>query len=223
MSGKAVSRGLCGHFLAASALQTILMTPLFPNSNLQTDSYINEIDQTNIEFDSYNECENDEDIESIDEEYMEVESDEDDFQFDKLNLEDLRNLEKLGENLLSHPEDPEKVLEDSEVMGRVIKTHECYIDLLQTRSRIAKFWLQYQRYVNVLKSFIRAERTGNRSLHLQTLSNMINLFAATGHIHYTKCTRLHLQNMLHLEVEHPWVYEKFAAHGFHTIRRSDRF
>ena len=110
MSGKAVSRGLRGHFLAASALQTKLMTPLFPNSNLQTDSYNNEIDQTDIEFDSYNECENDEDIESIDEEYMEVESDEDDFQFDKLNLEDLKNLEKLGENLLSHPEDPEKFL-----------------------------------------------------------------------------------------------------------------
>ena len=75
------------------------MTPLFPNSNLQTDSYNNEIDQTDIEFNSYNECENDEDIESIDEEYMEVESDEDEFQFDKLNLEDLTNLEKLGENL----------------------------------------------------------------------------------------------------------------------------
>ena len=108
-------------------------------------------------------------------------------------------------------------------MRRVIKTHECYIDLLQARSRTAKFWLQYQRYVNVLKSFIRAERTGNWSLHLQTLSNMINLFAATGHISYAKCARLHLQNMLHLEAEHPWVYEKFAAHGFHTIRRSDRF
>ena len=127
ITGKAVSRGLHGHFLAASALQTKLMTPLFPNSNLQTDSYNNEVDQTDIEFDSYNECENDEDIESIDEEYMEVESDEVDFQFDKLNLEDLTNLEKLGENLLSHPEGPEKVLEESEVMGRVIKTHECYM------------------------------------------------------------------------------------------------
>ena len=48
MSGKAVSRGLRRHFLAASDLQTKLMTPLFPNSNLQTDSYNNEIDQTDI-------------------------------------------------------------------------------------------------------------------------------------------------------------------------------
>ena len=135
----------------------------------------------------------------------------------------MENLKRLGENLLNHPEDPEKLLEESEVMGRVINTHECYVDLLQTRSRTEKFWLQYQRYVNVLKSFIRTERTGKWSLHLQSMSNMINLLAATGHMNCTKCARLHLQNMLQLETKHPWVYERFEVHGFHTIRRSDRF
>ena len=156
MSGKAVSRGLRGHFLAASALQTKLMTPLFPNSNLETDRYNSELDQSDTEFNSYNECknesENDEDIESIGEEYIEVEPNEDDFPFDTLSLEDLENLGKLGQNVLNHPEDPEKPLEEYEVMGRVIKTYECYVDLLQTRSKAVKFWLQYQRYVNVLKS-----------------------------------------------------------------------
>ena len=158
------------------------MTPLFPNSKLETDRYNSELDQSDTELDSYNECgnesENDEDIENIGKEYIEVESNEDDFPFDTLSLEDLANLEKLGENLLNHPEDPEKLLEEPEVMGRLIKTYECYVDLLQTRSRTVKFWLQYQRYVNVLKSFIRAERTGNWSLHLQSMSNMINWFAA---------------------------------------------
>ena len=27
--------------------------------------------------------------------------------------------------------------------------------------------------------------------------------------------------MLQLEIERPWVYERFAVHGFHTIRRID--
>ena len=115
----------------------------------------------------------------------------------------MENLKRLGENLFNHPEDPEKLLEESEVMRRVIKTHECYVDLLQIRSRTAKFWLQYQRYVNVLKSFIRTERTGKLSLHLQSMSNMINLLAATGHINCTKCARLHLQNMFQLETKNP--------------------
>lgn len=92
-------------FLAASALQTKLITPLFSNSNLKTDSYNNEFDQSDTEFDSCNDCENefenDEDIESIGNEYIEVESVEDDFCFDTLSLKDLAYLEKLGEIYLT--------------------------------------------------------------------------------------------------------------------------
>ena len=52
---------------------------------------------------------------------------------------------------------------------------------------------------------------------------MINVFAATGHINYAKCTRIHLQNMLELRTNFPWVYSKFSEHGYHTVRRSDTY
>ena len=75
------------------------MTPLLPNSNLEMDRYNNELDQSDTEFDFYKECENEsengKDIESIGEEYIEVESNEDDFPSNTLSLEDLANLEKL--------------------------------------------------------------------------------------------------------------------------------
>ena len=75
------------------------MTPLLPNSNLEMDRYNSELDQSDTEFDFYKECENEsengKDIESIGEEYIEVESNEDDFLFNTLSLEDLANLEKL--------------------------------------------------------------------------------------------------------------------------------
>ena len=75
------------------------MTLLFPNSNLEMDMYNSELDQSDTEFDFYKECENEsengKDIESIGEEYTEVESNEDDFPFNTLSLEDLANLEKL--------------------------------------------------------------------------------------------------------------------------------
>lgn len=52
------------------------MTPLFPDSNLKTDSCNSELGQSDVEFASYNKCENEydnkEDIESIGEEYIEV-------------------------------------------------------------------------------------------------------------------------------------------------------
>ena len=52
---------------------------------------------------------------------------------------------------------------------------------------------------------------------------MLDLFAASGHIHYTKSARLYLQNMLELPSSYPWVYKKFNTDGYHVIRRSDRF
>ena len=94
---------------------------------------------------------------------------------------------------------------------------------LQVKSRTAKLWLNYLSYIQILKDFIRAERTGNWSLHLLSVSKMLNLFAATGHINYAKCSRLYLQNMINLHSEYPWVHKKFMEEGFHTVRRSSRF
>ena len=51
---------------------------------------------------------------------------------------------------------------------------------------------------------------------------MLNLFAATGHVHYTKSARFYLQQMLDLPISHPEVHNKFVQLGYHVIRRSDR-
>ena len=83
-------------------------------------------------------------------------------------------------------------------------------------------WLQYLDYIDTVKLFIRAERTGNWHLHLIAVEKMLNLFAATGHIHYAKSARLYLQLMNELHQKYPWLYEKFINEGYHTIRRSKR-
>ena len=44
--------------------------------------------------------------------------------------------------------------------------------ILET-SRTAKLWLQYMHLIDLLKKFIRAERTGNWQLHLKTLESML--------------------------------------------------
>ena len=71
--------------------------------------------------------------------------------------------------------------------------------------------------------FIFAEITGSWLMLLAAISKMIDLFAATGHVNYCKCARLYLQQMLHLERTYPWLYPKFSEHGYHTVRRSERF
>ena len=99
---------------------------------------------------------------------------------------------------------------------------ESYCKQKKESSRTAALWIQYIEYVDIIKEFICAERTSNWLLHLQAVAKMTNLFAATGHINYARCTRMYLQEMTELPVKHPWLYQKFLD-GHHAIRRSDRF
>jgi len=94
---------------------------------------------------------------------------------------------------------------------------------LSNESRTARLWIQYMYYITLLKRFITAERTGNCQLHLSTTYDMLHLFAATGHYNYSKCSRLYLQMMQDMRYTHPSAYDQFVNHGFHSIRRSDRF
>ncbi len=75
--------------------------------------------------------------------------------------------------------------------------------------------------VDILRKFVRAERTGNWELHLEAISEILPFMAASGHNLYTKSARIYVQRMCKLRVEHPDVYQIFQE-GFHVVRRSDR-
>jgi len=75
----------------------------------------------------------------------------------------------------------------------LVKLESCVNDLrnrLAVQSRTARLWLQYMDYVSVVKTFILAKHVGDWHLHLAATSHMLNLFAATGHHSYARCTRL---------------------------------
>ncbi|XP_071165969.1 uncharacterized protein [Mytilus edulis] len=90
------------------------------------------------------------------------------------------------------------------------------------QSRTAKLWLQYSEMVQVLRQFIKAERTGNWPLHLQSIQEMLPFLAASGHNLYTKTAYVYLMTMQSLDEDHPDVYASFI-NGNHVIRRSNRY
>ncbi|KAG1687917.1 hypothetical protein GQR58_008201 [Nymphon striatum] len=93
---------------------------------------------------------------------------------------------------------------------------------MATHSRTSKLWIQYIKYVDIIKMFVTAERTGKWQDHLEAVRKMLNLFAPTGHIHYAKSARLYLQVMLDLPSTFPDLHHKFTEE-YHVVRRSDRF
>ena len=76
--------------------------------------------------------------------------------------------------------------------------------------------------VNTVHRVIKAERTGNWNLHLQSLYDKLLYFAAAGHRLYAKSAYIYLQMMNEIQNTHPNIYKKYE-NGFHCARRSDGF
>ena len=98
---------------------------------------------------------------------------------------------------------------------------ECLKDTLRSTSRTAKLWLRFMDYIEIIKDFICCERLEMWDGHLNAVTALLNLFAATCHIHYAKSARLYVQEMRKLTSTHPWLHQTFVE-GYHTVRRSER-
>ena len=211
LSGKAVSRAIRGHFLVEAALMTKLLTMLLPNRYvlLREESFDrSEILHDNTEL----ETDEEEEIASSSIEKGKQCLNEDEFE----ELLDL--FRKLKENEIEIDD-----LIQSSTLLKLNTLLQILKQELAEKSRTAKLWIAYMDYVEVVKLFTRAERTGDWNTHLIAVNSMLNLFAATGHFNYAKCGRLYLQNMQRLPETNPWLYEQFSKNGYHTVRRSNRY
>ncbi len=104
--------------------------------------------------------------------------------------------------------------------GAITRIGECSSkrnQIPEVISKTATLWLQYVDMVDILRKYIRAERTGNWELHLQTVSEMLPYLAACGHNHYAKSAWIYLQRMSNLHSEHPDAYQHFRE-GLHVVR-----
>jgi hypothetical protein len=74
----------------------------------------------------------------------------------------------------------------------------------------------------ILRDFIKAERTGNWNMHLESLKSMLSYFAASGHNLYVKSAWKYINQMEHLK-EQKTEAAAFFETGYHVIRRTDTF
>ncbi len=108
----------------------------------------------------------------------------------------------------------------SSVLERIKNSLKNHSESQKKSSRTSALWVQYMNMIDILRKFIRAERTGNWELHLQAIQDMLPYMAASGHNSYTKSAMLYLQQMLNLKAQHPDVQQHFNK-GLHVIRSSN--
>ncbi|KAJ8868384.1 hypothetical protein PR048_029900 [Dryococelus australis] len=95
---------------------------------------------------------------------------------------------------------------------------------LSEQSCTGKLWVQYLLQVDTLRLFIRAERSGDRELHLKCVRSMLPYLHAAGHIHYTKSAHLYVQQMEELPSRmSTHEYNKLTSEGFFTVQRKNEF
>ena len=96
---------------------------------------------------------------------------------------DIKKIDELCE-IIKEPEKSTNHALESHDLRIVDENLKILKEMLATVSRTAKRWIQHLYYVQVVKLFIRVERTGNWNLHLIAISKMINLFAASDYSLY---------------------------------------
>ena len=89
--------------------------------------------------------------------------------------------------------------------------------------RTPALWVQYHYLVDVIKIFIRTERTADHSGHLSCIVTwMLDIFAAAGHHQYAKGAQLYCQLMKQLSTlpSYKEIFQNFTSHGHHVVRYS---
>ena len=195
LSGKAIERAICGHFLIDATLNAMLMSKTFHLSVidwLEDESSPNESEPQEITF--------------LEEETHET-------------RQLLKMLTKMHD-CITEGTLPITAVQTSPDIQK-------FCDMLAQKnslliSKNLKLWFQYMDMLDVLRKFLKAEKTGNWKLHLQAMHEILLYLAASGHNLYTKSVYLYLQDMVKLQQLHPKVYAHFLQ-GYHMIRQSNRF
>lgn len=134
---------------------------------------------------------------------------------------DLESAFELFDRVLTGGTDIEQACND-EIVTRIQSRMNAYCDQLSAESRTVRLWLQCIEMVELLRQFIKAERTRKWKLHLKTLRAMLPYFTASGHYLYAKSAYLYLVKINAVQETHPKLYDSFME-GFHVVRRSDRY
>jgi hypothetical protein len=234
LSGKAIARAVRGHGLVHMALQSLIVSEVF-DFDMKQDQAEDEqiIEDSSVHESHSNEPKEAEELYNDQLLNVSMDIDKDDVsETVEMCVAETRNSEqkidsdlecalKLFDGVLAGEISVENACK-AEVVLRIQERLNAYTDKVRQTSRTAQLWIQYMEMVELLRTFVKAERTGNWQLHLSTLKQMLPYFTAAGHNLYAKSVYLYLADMQKLPTTNPELYEYFMK-GYHVIRRSDRY
>ena len=206
-SGKAIVIALRGLFVIAAALSTELVTSLLPTGEVSTLTDIQEYvsNEGNTQVETLSENVN----EAIDTDQRQT----------LLGINQGKDLERLTSDVMNQKVSPNDLAESKELV-KLDNTLACLKNTLRST------W-ERQSFGCIAWTTLRSSRTsyvgetGMWDGHMNAITALLNLFAATCHIHYAKSDQLYFQEMSKRPSTYPWLHQNFVEE-YHTVRRTER-
>jgi len=118
----------------------------------------------------------------------------------------------------------EEDITQSAVVKNFMENLEKQLQHTKEMGRTQKLWIQLIEMVEIVRMFIRAERSGDFFLHLHCVHEMLPIFHSSGHLNYAKSAQVYLQDSLELlSLMDPGEHDLFVKRGYFTIRRTEKF
>ena len=117
-------------------------------------------------------------------------------------------------------ESPGKCKELKSEMKELLAIFKTFREEFSCKSHLFTFWNEYITMVLLLLQFLKAERTGDWSLHITATSEMTPFFFAMDRQNYAKWLLIYLADMAALSSKHPLVHKEFLD-GNHSVSRSN--
>ena len=189
LNGKAIQRAIRGLLLVDVSLNTLLISeeyeiiaPCVASRELTKE--LSEVTTENN---------NDDDLTSIIKELSSTQTSDNNITPSTADLTDPNAVSILYDDLLEGKKTTADVASCQELTNVISKLEA--IKALKQSSRTANMWMQFMDMMDILRRFIKAERSGNWNLHLQSMFEMLPYLAASGHNLYTKSVYIYLQKM----------------------------
>ena len=90
---------------------------------------------------------------------------------------------------------------------------------MHNKSATFKFWDTYSKLVQLVLMFVRAHRTGDFALYMQTVKEMVPYFFALDHQNYARWTSIHIQDLYSLPEP---ILDEFSQGNFVVTKTKKR-
>lgn len=98
---------------------------------------------------------------------------------------------------------------------------ELFIKRRCSESPLFRFWCNFLKLMQLIRDMIRADRTGDWLLHVQTVETSQPVFHALDRVNYARWGSIYLNDVLGLEKSHPEIYAEFLKGRF-TVNHTQK-